>query len=269
MTDNSGEGKVPALTVRDGKVYANSRDVAAFFEKRHDNVLRDIDNLLKNMNSSILRSSMFAESAAPDGQGIDRRTYNMTRDGFALLAMGFTGEKALAFKIRYVEQFNMMEERLRNPAPAQIDVRDPSQLSRIAIQLIELNRELQDDATRLQAEVKAMAPDVAAYRLIANTDGLHCLTEAAKVLGQQPKAFNRWLTVNRYVYRRPGGSLLAYQDRIQSGILEHKLALYRKPDGSDGSRDQVMVTRRGLAHFAKKLGVALPDDLFSHSIAAE
>jgi Rha family phage regulatory protein len=70
-------------------VFANRRDVADFFEKRHDHVLRDIDNLLKSLDSPKLGSA-FTETTRVDGQGISRRAYNMTRDGFTLLAMALS-----------------------------------------------------------------------------------------------------------------------------------------------------------------------------------
>lgn len=103
----------PVVFERDGRVFASSRDVAECFEKRHDNVMRDIDNLLKDINSSKLRSGLFQQIMIPDGQGIDRRAFDMTRDGFMLLAMGFTGSRAMAFKLRYIEQFNAMEAALK------------------------------------------------------------------------------------------------------------------------------------------------------------
>lgn len=106
----------PRMSERYGRAVTNSREVADVFDKRHDNVLRDIDKVLKDIDSSDLRSALFIEVYQPDGQGIERRTFDVTRDGFALLAMGFTGNKALRFKLQYIQAFNAMEaaiERLR------------------------------------------------------------------------------------------------------------------------------------------------------------
>ena len=64
-------------------------------------------NLLNNMADANLR--WLTEATNTDEQGKDRPCYHMTRDGLALLAMGFTGAKALAFKVRYIEAFNRME----------------------------------------------------------------------------------------------------------------------------------------------------------------
>ena len=107
----------PNVFLRGGDVVANSRDVAAFFEKRHDHVLRDIDNLLESLDSPKLGSAgLFIEMMLPDAQGINRRSFDMTKDGFALLAMGFNGDKALKFKLAYIQAFNRMEEALRSAA---------------------------------------------------------------------------------------------------------------------------------------------------------
>ena len=54
----------------------------------------------------------FIEGSEPDAQGKPRKMFYMTRDGFSLLAMGFTGKKALQFKIAFINRFNEMEERL-------------------------------------------------------------------------------------------------------------------------------------------------------------
>jgi len=102
----------PRVIERDGLALINSRDVADAFEKEHRHVLRDIDNLLKNIDCPELGGAFFKESMQPDGQGILRRTFDMTRDGFSLLAMGFTGAKALQFKLRFIEAFNAMERAL-------------------------------------------------------------------------------------------------------------------------------------------------------------
>lgn len=110
-----------------------SREVAEKFEKRHDNVLRDIENLIAQMGdavSSKLRvdnqtskispdklimepSNLFIETTYKAGTGKNYKEYLMTRDGFSLLAMGFTGEKALKWKLDYIKAFNAMEAELK------------------------------------------------------------------------------------------------------------------------------------------------------------
>lgn len=78
---------------------ATSKVVAAYFGKRHDNVIRDIENLLA-LEPAIALNFEAIELVIKVGFGTRKdRAFEMTRDGFTLLAMGFTGKKALQFKL--------------------------------------------------------------------------------------------------------------------------------------------------------------------------
>lgn len=104
------------VVAKHGQAVANSRDVADYFGKRHDHVLRDIDILLAAIAGSPDLGSLFSERE--DYHEAARkmvRSFDMTRDGFTLLAMGFTGKKALRFKLDYIAQYNEMEETLKVP----------------------------------------------------------------------------------------------------------------------------------------------------------
>lgn len=119
----------PRVRVEGADILANSRDVAEWFEKRHDNVLRDVDALLglpSDLRGPQIQglSGWFREGSYLDGQGASRRCVDMTRDGFALLAMGFTGAKALEFKVRYIAAFNAQEEALREVSRGALNIRE-------------------------------------------------------------------------------------------------------------------------------------------------
>lgn len=86
-----------------------SLDVAETFGKRHDNVLKDIREL---ECSEEFRFLNFEESMYLNQQNHKQPMYYMTRDGFTILAMGYTGEKAMKFKEAYIRQFNAMEKAL-------------------------------------------------------------------------------------------------------------------------------------------------------------
>src|SRR5690606_19585992 len=123
----------PIVFAKDGEVFANSRDVAAFFGKEHRSVLASIDNLLEQEPGLRLHHFMqtVIERENPSGGGsIQSRGFDMDRDGFTLLAMGFTGGKALKWKLRYIEAFNALEaecRRIAQSGPA-IDLNDPAAL---------------------------------------------------------------------------------------------------------------------------------------------
>lgn len=85
------------VSITDGAVLADSRQVADVFGKRHDHVLRDIDDLLHSPKLGDVQKQWFKENslAHPTVPGRAIRSFAMTRDGFALLAFGFTGDEAL------------------------------------------------------------------------------------------------------------------------------------------------------------------------------
>ncbi len=88
----------------------SSLDVANTFEKRHADVLRDIESL---KCSKEFTERNFALSSYRDSSGKSNKEYLITRDGFTILAMGYTGEKAMRFKEAYIKQFNAMEKALQ------------------------------------------------------------------------------------------------------------------------------------------------------------
>lgn len=107
---------IPQLTVSEqGIPMASSLDVANVFGKEHYNVLRDIENLLKDIPEDWQQLNFeFMSYDVKIGNGATRKDpmYLLTRDAFTLLAMGFTGKKAMQFKIAYIEAFNAMEKAL-------------------------------------------------------------------------------------------------------------------------------------------------------------
>ena len=115
----------PVVTVVDGNVTTLSTDVAAFFEKRHDVVLRAIENIRSSLDSNRLHNfaetEVTRESPLKKGTLIKSKAYRLTRDGFTFLAMGFTGARAQEFKWAYIDAFNKMEAALRQcPVAAEI-----------------------------------------------------------------------------------------------------------------------------------------------------
>ena len=88
----------------------SSRDIAEDFEKEHKDVLESIRNLTAE-NSAV--KEMFIENEYVTDRGRTYPEYLITRDGFSLLVMGFTGQKALSWKLKYIEAFNQMERELK------------------------------------------------------------------------------------------------------------------------------------------------------------
>lgn len=114
---------------KDKQVVTTSVRVAEVFGKRHDNILRQINTLIGGLREqqdfSRLKNEVakYAVANYKDEQGKLRKQYIMNRDGFTLLAMGFTGPKALKFKLQYIQAFNDMEARLKAIYPCGMDSR--------------------------------------------------------------------------------------------------------------------------------------------------
>lgn len=101
------------LIEKDGEYFASSREVAKNFKKNHKNVLRAIEDQLK-MSSKLSQSNFFTKDTYLDSYGREQKEYTMTRDGFSLLVMSFTGKEATDWKLKYIEAFNEMEKKIKN-----------------------------------------------------------------------------------------------------------------------------------------------------------
>ncbi|EAI5863621.1 Rha family transcriptional regulator [Campylobacter coli] len=98
------------LEVANDQVTTTSLDIAAVFNKRHDNIIAKIETFPKDSFTDL----NFKASKYIDSTGRILPCYKITRDAFSLLVMGFTGEKAYKWKILFIKAFNEMEKRLRN-----------------------------------------------------------------------------------------------------------------------------------------------------------
>ncbi|MEH3087683.1 MAG: phage antirepressor KilAC domain-containing protein [Xylophilus ampelinus] len=104
----------------------------------------------------------------------------------------------------------------------------------------------------LEKTVAEQAPAVAGFERIAKSDGSLCVTDAAKSLQVRPKDLTQLLQEKGWIYRRPQGKgYLAYQDKIQRGLMEHKVTTGDKGDGTEWTQTQARVTARGLTTLAE------------------
>ncbi|WP_018123391.1 Rha family transcriptional regulator [Desulfovibrio oxyclinae] len=176
------------VTVENGKAMTTSLKVAEVFGKRHDAVLRDIRNLVgKGVHNFVETPYVHPQN------GQEYRMYLMDRDGFSLLVMGFTGDKALDWKLKYIEAFNKMEKAL-------LDQRNNPALPQSYSEAL---RALADEAEARQAlaaENKVLAPK-AEYHVGATKDGEeYYLREVARSFGTTHIQLSRFL-VSKGVFR--------------------------------------------------------------------
>lgn len=120
--DNMIQGNPQALvTSYNGVLVADSVQVAEQFGKKHKDVLEAVDKLVYEIAAQSAENSAdyFIQDTYKDVRNRTQRKYLLTRDGFSLLVMGFTGPAALHWKLLYIEAFNKMEEALRS----KVDIR--------------------------------------------------------------------------------------------------------------------------------------------------
>ncbi len=108
---------IPEVISRNGKVVTTSVAVANYFHKRHDHVLDKIRSTMDECDPAYrlpnFRETFYHRENPKGGEGILTPMFELTRDAFVLIVMGFTGKKALQWKIDYINAFNKMEEELQ------------------------------------------------------------------------------------------------------------------------------------------------------------
>lgn len=129
------------LSTQNGEPVASSREVAKRFGKEHKNVMQAVANLVAENSAA---KSMF-HPATFENRGKKYPMYLMNRDGFALLAMGFTGKEAVTWKLKYIEAFNQMEKQLA--ARKRLDEQTA---------FLDKRREARDKSKALYLRVKAL-----------------------------------------------------------------------------------------------------------------
>ena len=216
-----------------------SREIAELCEKRHDNVMADCRKLADfyAQTYSPEKSGEFVKSATyTDSTGRGLPCFELNKQACLDLVTGYSLPHRHAVNRRWQE--------------LEAEKAQPKELSRLEI----LKLAMESEQARIEAEkmLALAAPKAEALDRIAQADGDMCITLAAKHIGMPPRKLMAWLEQNRWVYRRAGvGKPAAYQDRIQSGHLTHKVTTLPRDDGSEKVVAQVIVTAKGLAKLAE------------------
>ena len=150
------------LSTQNGEPVASSRDVAKRFGKEHNHVLRDIKALKEGVSKNG-QTPMFFKSEYTHPQNPQKYPmYLMNRDGFSLLAMGFTGKEAVQWKLKYIEAFNQMEKQLAAQHKEQQAVQDANIQSAID-RVIEARKKLDKNTAFLDECRKSREDSKAKY----------------------------------------------------------------------------------------------------------
>ena len=238
------------LSTQNGEPVASSREVAKRFGKEHKHVLAAIRQILAAENSA----TKFFHETAFEYRGQRFPEYLMNRDGFSLLAMGFTGKEAVQWKLKYIQAFNEMEKQLAQRPPL-------SRSELMAQALIAAHDELEHK----NAQIEEMTPKAVFADAVRASKSSILIGELAKILRQngvemgQNRLFE-WLRRNGYLISRAGSDRnMPTQRAVEMGLLEIKETTICHSDGHTSISKTPKVTGKGQIYFVNKLKSGLPE----------
>lgn len=196
------------LSTQNGEPVASSRQIAENFGKEHKDTLESIRQILAAENSAT--KSMFYETTF-ENRGKQYPMYLMNRDGFTLLAMGFTGKAALEWKLKYIAAFNEMEKKLTEQPHL-----TRSQL--LATALIAAHEELEEKDKR----IAELTPDAEFARAVCIADNCRTATSIAKDYGLTAEKLNKLLYSQRVQYKDSDGQWVLYKPYQGKGYTKNR-----------------------------------------------
>lgn len=219
----------------------SSREIAELTGKQHAHVMRDIRQMLTELHGEDNLSKF--GSIEKDARNRDQPIFLLPKRESLILVSGYD----ITMRAKIIDRWQVLEDRASPTAM----LSNPSSLRALLLENVE-------KVIALQGKVEEMVPQVQALERIAISDGSLCVTDAAKTLQMNPRRMFTWLKEHRWIYTRQGdGVYIAYQDKLQQGLLEHKTTVVTRTDGSEKTTTQVRVTPKGLTRLAKELSQEL------------
>lgn len=215
-----------------GKDVTTSLIIAKIFGKRHDNVLRDI---LSMECSPEFRLLNFEESSYLNDQKKPQPMYEITKDGFSFLAMGYTGEKAAKFKEDFINEFNKREALLKNP----------DYIVGQAFIIVEQQRKQLEEINTLQRrELEIAAPKVEYHDKVLSATGTIKTTVIASELGMSAVALNELLH-DLHIQRKVDGTWVLYTPFLDKGLATTETFPYADQMGNTKTSRLLVWTEAG------------------------
>lgn len=254
------------VVVENGQIVVSSLQIAEHFGKEHRSILRDIREILAAQNCA---TKFFVESTF-ENRGKEYPMFLMNRDGFSLLVMGFTGKKALEWKLKYIQAFNQMEEQIKTLLAPSYQIADPIERAKKWIEEEEQRKQLAEKNEVLTVENKELInqneqlTEKLDYeqdfkKNIFNVDSaLVTITDAIKLVN--PKGFCKgYKRKDVFALLRQKGMLtknnLATAKAIKAELMETKQFQIPNPkkNGAVMIKYQSYLTQKGLDWLNKQL----------------
>ena len=238
------------LSTQNGEPVASSRQIAENFEKRHDHVMRDIEDIIKKGLPKNGDTPMFFKTEYTNDQnGQKYPMYLMNRDGFALLVMGFNNsEKAFAWKLKYIQAFNEMEKKLAQRP----------QLSRAELMAQALIA-AHDELEHKDRQIAELTPKGIFADAVSASKKSILVGELAKLLCQNGVQIGQnrlfvWMRERGYLIKDPKRSdyNMPTQRAVEQGLFEIKETTVVHSDGHTSINKTPKVTGKGQVYFVNQ-----------------
>ena len=235
-----------------GRDVTTSLIVAEVFCKEHNKVCRDIENL---SCSASFNAANFGVIEYTDSRGRVQKAYEMTKDGFSFLVMGYTGDKAGQFKEMFINEFNKRETMLKSD---DYILARSQEILHNRLQLAEKQLEFAQETITIQSEqLKQQAPKVKSYDEYISSDGTFSATQIAKEYGWGAKTLNNKLREMGVQYKQHGQWLLfaKYSGKGYTKSVPHA---FTHADGRVDVRMSTVWTAKGREYIHSLLKVGQP-----------
>ena len=260
------------LVVENGKLVADSREVADMIGKRHDNLVRDIDGYVEVIRqnpkmdsdgqtpslgndyqtSKLMADDFFIEGNYTAGTGKSYKCYKLTKQGCEMVANKLTGKKGILFTATYVQQFNDMERELSRPHDSYM-IADPVER---ALKWAEEEKVRQEQVKQLEEQ----KPMVVFANSVSVSHSDILIGELAKIVKQngvpnigQNRLF-KWMRDHKYLISRVGTDYnMPTQKAMDMGLFRIKETTINHSDGHTSISKTPKVTGKGQIYFVNKL----------------
>lgn len=244
------------VTVENGELRTTTLAIAEGMDVEHKAVIQLVRNYRNDLEE--FGGVTFETRPFETAGGIQSREIASLNEQQATLIMTYmkNTEIARSFKKRLVKAFYELAKR-QHTDPLQA-LNDPATMRGLLLTYSEKVIELESRVSERDKMISVITPKAEIADRISLADGSMCITNAAKTLQIQPKLLFNLLSQNKFIYRRPGCSnWVAYQDKLQTGYLEHKITTVERTSGDTKTVEQVLVTPKGLVKLAAIIGTPM------------
>ena len=244
------------VIMKDQQAVTSSLQVAEAFEKQHKDVLEAIDTKIQSAENSAHYQNMFAEGEYKDSRGRKQRLYYMNRDGFSFIAFGFTGKRADAFKLKYIEAFNQMENHIKQ----QLDTSTLSPELQFMNSVVQSLAKQEIDTKRVENKVDNITDIISLNTTDWRKDCRNLVNKMARTQG----GYDAYQEIQTAIYdevdRRAGSSLKTRLTNLKNrmageGVSKSKRDKTNKLDVIDGDKRLKEIYLAVVKDFAIKYGI--------------